>query len=119
MTMFSGHAAGAFWIVLRYEGSLLWRDRSLPIAVALLTLLLGGGLYNGLLQVGQKDALLETLQQEQGRRFAELNEELKKIEAGQRPDIYRNPATPLQLLSGLGESYAIMPSVAPAPLALG
>ncbi|PWB94433.1 ABC transporter permease subunit [Methylosinus sporium] len=112
-------ASCAFWTVARHELLLLWRDRSLPIAVALLLALICGGLYNGLLRVDERDELLVALLREQDSRVDNLAAQLRTAEAD-KLDVYANPTNPSSLLaSGAGLRYAIMPSAPLAPLTLG
>ncbi|KAG0750788.1 hypothetical protein G6F24_014940 [Rhizopus arrhizus] len=96
------------------------KERLLWIAGGLFLLLVGYAVFNGLLQTSLRDnaqtALTNADTQARGEQLAQLNRIMAGIE---KPTPFGNPASPANMGGGLGAHYAIMPSVAMAPVALG
>ncbi|PWB81395.1 MAG: ABC transporter permease [Methylocystaceae bacterium] len=105
-----------FLTVARREIVLLWRERSLPIVVVLLSALLVGGVANGVLRIDERDALLSRLTGEQSKRFEALAAQIGSAEASREPTPV---ASPTALVTNPGSQYAMMPTAPLAPLALG
>lgn len=109
---------GVFAVVVRHEIRLMMRERMLPVAVSLLILLLGLGLYNGLSQIDLKQAIAAEMMDEERERYAFLMEKLRHLdeEAVARPP---NPADAGGVGLFSGARYAVMPFLPLAPVALG
>lgn len=109
-----------FRLVLTHEARLLWADRSLWLVCGLLALLLGFGLYNGLVETVQREQVLERIRVEEPQRHAANIERLRRVLAGrEQPDPFANPVDPASVGGGLGTRHAVMPYRALAPIALG
>lgn len=109
-------ASNVFIVVLRQELVLLWRERSLPVVVLLLSALLAGGLANGLWRVAAKDAQLARLTQEQNALRETVATQLKAAEASGAATPFTSPLT---VIAYPGSQYAMMPTLPLAPVALG
>lgn len=106
--------------VFTHEARLLWSDRSLWAVSGLLALLLAFGLYNGLVEIAAREAVLASIQAQQPQREAALAQRLQRVLAGaEKPDPFANPADPASVGGGMGARTALLPYEALAPLALG
>lgn len=109
-----------FKLVFAHEGRLLAADRTLWLVALLFVLLVGYGLYNGIVATQSKAEAIESV------RLADANGEtyrraqLERIMAGaELPDPFANPTDPSSMGSGYGAQHAIMPNLPLAPLAFG
>jgi ABC-2 type transport system permease protein len=109
-------APSAFLIVLRQELLLLWRDRSLPIVIALLIALLAGALGNGFHYIDQKEEQMGVFVAEQNKAREKIAEALNVAEAGGAPTPF---AAPRLIASNPATQVAILPMLPLAPFALG
>ncbi|HEY8064938.1 MAG TPA: ABC transporter permease subunit [Methylosinus sp.] len=109
-------APSAFFTILRQELVLLWRERSLPIVLLLLTAVLAGGLADGLQRIDQKDAQLAAIAAEQNKQWDTIATMLKAAEEAKTPTPYASPR--VLGLSPANRSVSL-PTLPLAPLALG
>ena len=109
-----------FRMVARQELRLLLRERSLWLVGGLFLLLVAYALFNGMLQTTQRDrAQVALVAADATARSGQLAQ-LHRIMAGTEvPTPFGNPANPANMAGGLGAHYAVMPSAALAPVALG
>lgn len=109
-----------FRLVVRHELRLMIKERLLWIAGGLFLLLVGYAVFNGLLQTALRDdaqaALASADAQARGAQLAQLR---RIMDGSETPTPFGNPASPANMGGGLGAHYAIMPSSAMAPVALG
>ena len=109
-----------FGMVLRHELRLLIRERTLWLCGLLFLLLVGYAVFNGLLQTSLRDEAQAALARTDVQTRASQLAQLQRIMAGQEtPTPFGSPASPANMGSALGAHYAIMPSVALTPVALG
>lgn len=109
-----------FRMVARQELRLLLRERSLWLVGGLFLLLVAYALFNGMLQTTQRDraqvALVAADATARSGQLAQLHRIMAGVEV---PTPFGNPANPANMAGGLGAHYAVMPSAALAPIALG
>ncbi|CAB3646686.1 ABC transporter permease subunit [Achromobacter pestifer] len=109
-----------FRLVVRHELRLMIKERLLWIAGGLFLLLVGYAVFNGLLQTALRDdaqaALASTDAEARSAQLAQLR---RIMDGSETPTPFGNPASPANMGGGLGAHYAIMPSSAMAPVALG
>ena len=107
-------------LVLRHELRLLTRERALWLCGLLFLLLVAYAVFNGLWQTSLRDdaqaALVRADSQARAGQLAQLN---RIMDGRETPTPFGNPASPANMGGGLGAHYAVMPSVALAPVALG
>ncbi|MBV7540888.1 ABC transporter permease subunit [Acidovorax sp. sic0104] len=109
-----------FRMVARQELRLLLKERSLWWVGGLFLLLIGYALFNGVLQTTQRDSAQAALVAADAQARAGQLAQLQRIMAGtETPTPFGNPANPANMAGGLGAHYAVMPSAALAPVALG
>ncbi len=109
-----------FYMVARQELRLLLRERSLWLVGGLFLLLIAYALFNGMLQTRERDRAQAALVAADGRARSSQLAQLNRIMAGTEvPSPFGNPANPANMAGGLGAHYAVMPSAALAPVALG
>ncbi|MDQ8034323.1 MAG: ABC transporter permease subunit [Bordetella sp.] len=109
-----------FRMVLGHEARLLARERALWLCGLLFLLLVGYAVFNGLLQTSQRDQAQAALAHADAQsRAAQLAQLGRIMDGSETPTPFGNPASPANIGGGLGAHYAIMPSVALAPVALG
>lgn len=109
-----------YTLVLRHELRLLTRERALWLCGLLFLLLVAYAVFNGLWQTALRDeaqaALVRADAQARAGQLAQLH---RIMDGRETPTPFGNPASPANMGGGLGAHYAIMPSVALAPVALG
>jgi len=112
--------ARRFLLVAAHELRLLAREKMLWLAVGLFTLLVAYAVFNGLQQTRWRDAaqtaLVHADQQARSDQLAQLQ---RILDGTQTPTPFGNPANPANLGGGLGGQFAVMPSLAMTPVALG
>lgn len=108
------------WLVARQELRLLLRERSLWLVASLFLLLVGYALHNGVHQTQARDqAQAALVQHDADTRVSQLAL-LERVYAGtEAPSPFGNPVNPANMAGSLGAHYAVMPSAALAPIALG
>ncbi len=110
---------GTLGLVIRHEWRMLIVDRSLPLVLGLLVLLIGYGFANGLAEVRTRDAMVETVLAAEADAGKAQRDRLQRIESGQeQPGPFSNPANPAIAGNGAGR-HAVLPSAALAPIAIG
>lgn len=109
-----------FRLVAVQELRLLLRERSLWLVGGLFLLLVGYALFNGVLQTSLRDRAQSALVNNDMQTRTDQLALLERIHAGtEAPSPFGNPANPANMAGGLGAQYAVMPSAALAPVALG
>jgi ABC-2 type transport system permease protein len=107
-------------LVIRHELRTLIADRSLALVCALLVALIGYALYNGLTATDGHDHAISTVLASEKRATEANIETLRRIEAGQQtPGPFANPANPGTIGNGGAGRYAVVPSTALSPIAIG
>lgn len=107
-------------LVARQELRLLARDRSLWLVGALFLSLVAYAIFNGIAQTTARDTAQAALVQHDQQQRQEQRALLARVYAGtEAPSPFGNPASPANMAGGLGAQYAVMPSAALAPVALG
>lgn len=109
-----------FRLVCAHEIRVLIADRTLLWVGALLVLMLGYGLYTGLVETRLRDnAAAGFYAAQQGAEQRNLAD-LRQVMAGVPPaDPFANPADPASIGGGGAGRYAVMPTAPLAPLAFG
>lgn len=108
------------WLVARQELKLLLRERSLWLVGGLFLLLVAYALFNGVQQTASRDRAQAALVQNDAQTRLSQIELIERVYAGtQAPSPFGNPANPANMAGSLGGQYAVMPSAALAPIALG
>lgn len=110
----------SFSLILRNEWRIMIADKSLILVCTLLTLLLVYAVFIGLSEAVSRDDRVRKLVSQQEQKQSGVIEQIQRIVSGhEKPDVFANPLNPALVGSGLGSFYAIMPSSALSPLALG
>lgn len=107
-------------LVIRHELRTLLADRSLVLVCGLLLVLVGYAFHNGMTATDGRDrAVAAVLASEQQTAKANV-ETLRRIEAGRQvPGPFANPANPGTIGNGGAGRYAVVPTAALAPVAIG
>jgi len=109
-----------FLLVAAHELRVLAREKMLWLAVGLFLLLVAYAVVNGLHQTRWRDAsqaaLIDADRQAREHQLAQVQRILDGVES---PTPFGNPANPANLGGGLGGQFAVMPSLAMTPVALG
>ena len=109
-----------FWLIATQEFRLLTRERSLWLVGSLFVLLVGYALVNGVWQTSLRDKAQAALVANDIETRASQSALLSRVYAGvEKPTPFGNPANPANMAGSLGGQYAVMPSAALAPVALG
>ena len=109
-----------FCIVFRHEGRVLLADRTLWLVSALLVMLLGYALYNGLAYTQARTEVAGVvLQKQEAQQSANVKLLREMMQGRVTPEPFANPADPASVGSGMGGRYAVLPSTALAPVAVG
>jgi ABC-2 type transport system permease protein len=109
-----------FCIVFRHEGRVLLADRTIWLVSALLVMLLGYALYNGLAYTQARTEVAGVvLQKQEAQQSANVKLLREMMQGRVTPEPFANPADPASVGSGMGGRYAVLPSTALAPVAVG
>jgi len=109
-----------FLMLMRHELRLLMREKIVWISAILFVFLVAYAVFNGIVQTQWRDAAqAELVDNDQRTRAAQLAQLQRIVHGEEKPTPFGNPANPANLGGGLGGHYAIMPSTALTPMALG
>lgn len=109
-----------FCTVFKHEGRVLLADRTLWLVVSLLLALLGYALFNGLAHTQARSDVAAVVLKKQVDQQVKNIDLLNRMMAGKAtPEPFANPADPASIGSGMGARYAVLPTVALAPVAVG
>jgi len=116
----SASQARRFLLVAAHELRLLAREKMLWLALGLFALLVAYAVVNGLHQTRWRDASQAALiDADRAARVNQLAQVQRILDGAENPTPFGNPANPANLGGGLGGQFAVMPSLAMTPVALG
>lgn len=106
--------------IVRHEWRVLAADGSLWIAVAVFTLAIGYGTFNGARWTRFQHAAIAEAAREERDRFQTQQQTIARLEAGELTlSAFADPRNPQSAASRLGARYAVLPPAALAALSIG
>jgi len=109
-----------FLLIAAHELRLLAREKMLWLALGFFALLVAYAVVNGLHQTRWRDASQAALiDADRAAREGHLAQVQRILTGAENPTPFGNPANPANLGGGLGGQFAVMPSLALTPVALG
>ena len=109
-----------FRLVVRHEMRTLIADRSLALVCGLLLAMIAYAFYNGMAATDGRDRAVAAVLASEGRTTTTNIATLRRIEAGRQvPGPFANPANPGTIGGGGAGRYAVVPTAALAPVAIG
>lgn len=111
-------SASHFFVAVRCEWRMLWRDAGAWIALAAIVVGVFFALHNGAARVAVQRAAIEAARADETRRIAALRKTLTDLDAGHVGEAlspYRDPRNPVFVGAGLAAPVAVL---APAALAI-
>jgi ABC-2 type transport system permease protein len=107
-------------LIVSHEARILLADRTLPLVCGLLSLMIGYGVFTGILQARTHDYMASKVLERQETAQRSNIELLRQVLAGiAKPEPFSNPANPANVGGGTAARYALMPTAPLAPLAIG
>jgi ABC-2 type transport system permease protein len=109
-----------FWLIVRHEARILFRDRTLPLVCAVLVLMVGCGLLVGLAQASLRDRMVAEVTEHERAAQQKNQDTLQAVLAGKEALVpFSNPANPAALAGTLAGRHAVLPNTPLAALAVG
>ncbi|UPT84646.1 ABC transporter permease [Bradyrhizobium barranii subsp. apii] len=118
--MISSQPRSTFWLIVRHEARIMFRDGTLPLVAAVLALMVGCGLFVGLAQASLRDRMLVDVVKHERETQTENRQTLNSVLAGKEALVpFSNPANPAALAGTLAGRHATLPNAALAALSVG
>jgi ABC-2 type transport system permease protein len=109
-----------FWLVVRHEFRVLIADRSFLLMCALLAAMIGYAFCNAKSETDVRERAVSAVLESERATAERHIETLRNVNAGlQRPGPFDHPANPATIGGGAAGRYAVVPSGALAPIAVG